>query len=359
MHDTDVFARMPALDSIAGQPPINQMLHSFELECEVTFKGDTFRVRDNGAVFRHARPNARPRKHDEVWTFGTVDKHKGYPVIGSHVVHQIVASAFHGPRPSKNHVVDHIDTNRQNNRLDNLRWVTRLENILLNPITCARIVLAYGSLEAFFENPRACTVPNWDWMRTVTKEEAQECRRRLLEWAEKGQVGRGGILGDWLYKPRSRRAWSSNKIQTGMRGVAVRDTSAEPQMLDTPSLTAGACQRKWRTPTEFPECPASASDDALRGYLERLKPGVIFAQNQFGASTVVDAGMGSDRIMSVVCNTPTGVKDWTHAKVFVDGETFCHEAGGTFFTQEGAMIAHCMAIDAPFDACEGSIDDHC
>jgi hypothetical protein len=75
-------------------------------------------------------------------------------VIGNHVVHQIVASAFHGPRPSKDHVVDHIDTNRQNNRPDNLRWVTRLENILLNPITCARIVLAYGSLEAFFENPK-------------------------------------------------------------------------------------------------------------------------------------------------------------------------------------------------------------
>ena len=54
------------------------------------------------------------------------------------------------------YVVDHIDTNRRNNRAENLRWVTRLDNILLNPITCARIVQAFGSLEAFFENPKMC-----------------------------------------------------------------------------------------------------------------------------------------------------------------------------------------------------------
>ncbi|WP_294143305.1 HNH endonuclease signature motif containing protein [uncultured Sanguibacteroides sp.] len=33
------------------------------------------------------------------------------------------------------YVVDHIDTNRQNNRIENLRWLTKLENVLLNPIS--------------------------------------------------------------------------------------------------------------------------------------------------------------------------------------------------------------------------------
>ena len=50
-----------------------------------------------------------------------------------------MATAFHGEPPTKEHVVDHIDTNKQNNRPENLRWVTRLENILLNPITAKRI----------------------------------------------------------------------------------------------------------------------------------------------------------------------------------------------------------------------------
>ena len=94
--------------------------------------------------------------------------------------HRIVAAAFHGPGPSSEYVVDHIDTNRQNNRPDNLRWVTRLESILLNPITLARIEFAYGSLDAFFANPGAAQVPNWEWMRTVTKEEAQQCKKRPL-----------------------------------------------------------------------------------------------------------------------------------------------------------------------------------
>lgn len=44
-------------------------------------------------------------------------------------VHQIVASAFLGPRPSATHVVDHIDNSaRDNNTPANLRWVTLQEN---------------------------------------------------------------------------------------------------------------------------------------------------------------------------------------------------------------------------------------
>ena len=175
--------------------------YSFEKQREVPYKDEVYLVRDNGAVLRRARPQARRRRLDEVWTFGNLNRHSGYFQICSHVVHRIVAAAFHGPAPSAGHVVDHIDTNRLNNRPDNLRWVTRLENILRNPITCRKIELAFGSLDAFFENPAAIPVSNWDWMRTVTKEEAQESRRKWLEWVEKGHAGKGGSVGDWLFKP--------------------------------------------------------------------------------------------------------------------------------------------------------------
>ena len=43
-------------------------------------------------------------------------------------VHVLVASAFHGPRPS-GHEVDHIDRDKWNNKASNLRWVTHLENM--------------------------------------------------------------------------------------------------------------------------------------------------------------------------------------------------------------------------------------
>jgi hypothetical protein len=180
------------------------LLLSFESECQILFKGEVYLVRDNGAVLRRARPQARRRRLDEEWTFGRLNRHSGYLQINGHVVHRIVAMAFHGPKPSPDHVVDHIDTNRQNNRADNLRWVTRLENILLNPITRARIELAYGSLDAFFENPSAGQVPDWDWMRTVSKEEAQRSRKRLLEWAARGQAGKGGNA--WRLAVRARPA---------------------------------------------------------------------------------------------------------------------------------------------------------
>lgn len=75
------------------------------------------------------------------------------------------------------HVVDHIDTNRRNNRVENLRWITRLENILDNPITRKRIKLRCGSIEAFLANPSILQEnelpPDLRWMRTVTNAEAK------------------------------------------------------------------------------------------------------------------------------------------------------------------------------------------
>jgi HNH endonuclease len=344
MHDTDSFARMPALDSHAEQPPLAELLLCFERECEVVYRGELYLVRDNGSAFRRARVGARRRRLDEIWTFGAFNRHSGYLEISSQVVHRIVASAFHGPRPSSEYVVDHIDTNRQNNRPANLRWVTRLENILLNPITLARIEFSYGSLDAFFANPGAAPVPNWEWMRTVTKEEAEQYKKRLLGWARKGQVRKGGKLGEWIFK----HALKSPVVEI-----------SEPRPRDMPSLTAHAVQRHWRTPTAFPQCPLSVSAEALNDYLERLPKGTLFARNAHGDSYVEEAAIGPDGNLSVVCRVPKGIQDWTHARVFVEGATFCHEAGGTFFTLQGAMKAHCKAIGAPFDASEDCIDDCC
>lgn len=52
----------------------------------------------------------------------------GHGAVGS-PVHQLVARAFHGPRP-KGQEVRHLDGDPQNNRADNLSYGTRTENLL-------------------------------------------------------------------------------------------------------------------------------------------------------------------------------------------------------------------------------------
>src|SRR5574344_497128 len=88
-------------------------------ECD--YKDEHYSVRDNGAVYRHAREGKKVRKEDNVWTFGEKNLTNGYMLIGSHRVHIIVATAFLGANDSSKLVVYHIDTNRCNNRPENLR----------------------------------------------------------------------------------------------------------------------------------------------------------------------------------------------------------------------------------------------
>jgi hypothetical protein len=63
---------------------------------------------------------------------------KGYCHLNLHIgrkqhlrrVHRLVCEAFHGPPPSPNHQVRHLDGNKTNNRAENLAWGTHSENSL-------------------------------------------------------------------------------------------------------------------------------------------------------------------------------------------------------------------------------------
>lgn len=66
---------------------------------------------------------------------------KGYHSVALHInskrkrfyIHRLVAQAFI-PNPNNKPCVDHIDCNIDNNKVENLRWVTQLENVH-NPLT--------------------------------------------------------------------------------------------------------------------------------------------------------------------------------------------------------------------------------
>lgn len=185
------------------------LLNYYANEVKCVYKGRTYFVRDNGAIYRLCKEDGISRKYDEVWTFGRYDKESGYLLIGQERVHRIVCTAFHGEPSGDRNIVDHIDTNRRNNRAENLRWVSKLENMLANPITRAKIEVICGSIEAFIQNPsllfgHESENPNFSWMRAVSQEEAKASYERWMEWSrlsvddrKKGGFGHGP--GNWIY----------------------------------------------------------------------------------------------------------------------------------------------------------------
>lgn len=238
-------------------------VNDYTREEECVYKDERYSVRDNGAVWRHPREGKRPRPTDCQWTFGKPNSKTGYMEIGSARVHIIVAMAFYGAQDTKVYVVDHIDTNRQNNRIENLRWLTRLENVLLNPISRKKIEYICGcSAEEFLANPEKYrnmiqSDTGFGWMRTVTKEEGEQCLKNLLKWVASDKQPSGGSMGEWIYKPLS------------IKYNPIEEIPEEPNYIM--SLTPRAAQRDWRTPSEFPCTPQEVGDTPLVTYAENLK----------------------------------------------------------------------------------------
>lgn len=323
---------------------VEDLIDQFDREIPCSYRGENYRVRDNGAIMRLSKPKGRRRPLDEQWTFGTPSSNSGYPMIAGAPVHRVVATAFHGEPPGDDYVVDHIDTNRRNNRPENLRWVTRLENVLLNPITSKRILQIYGSFDAFFEDPRnprfGALTEDFSWMRAVSKEEATTTRDRLLAWSASRKSSKGGALGEWIHRrePASKMAEETRQV--------------------IKSETAGALQRNWKTPTKFPACPNAPSDSeqieqALEDYAEALSYGTIFAQNYFSETNVIAAEAHDDGLS--VLGWHDGIKPWTLTKVTFEDGHFVHESLGTFFSLEGAVKNYCASRGLPWTE---SIDDY-
>jgi len=320
-------------------------LHAFEKEASCTYRGEEYCVRDNGAVLRRAQAAKRKRPLDETWTFGTPSPSDGYMAVSAHKVHRIVATAFNGEPPSKGHVVDHIDTNRRNNRPNNLRWVTRLENILLNPISAKRVEFLYGSIEEFLADPRnpknGTLTKDFEWMRAVSPSEAETSRKRMLDWAQSDRPSGGGTLGDWVF---------------GRDATPVE----EPTEQLVASKTPGAVQRNWKVPAEFPLCPDTAEEMPLETYHRRLKEGSVAVVTPFDQTQVGTAAKSADRTAVFILGDhgEGAIKPWSLAQVTFEDNKFVHESLGTFFTKEGAEKEFTLAQGLPWEGGE-TFDDFC
>ncbi len=285
-------------------------INDYKEEKACVYKDETYLVRDNGAVLRKSRPNQRVRKLDNEWTFGKVNIKTGYLEIASVRVHRIVATAFHGNAPTNEHIVDHIDTNRQNNRPSNLRWITRLENVVLNEVTRKRIEYRTGvSIYEFLENPAkyrdAFEDPDFSWMRRVTEEEAKACLENIKRWNEKKSESNHskGKIGEWIY------------------------TETNFNVID--SLTPLAKQRDWKTLTAFVCCPIKVEGDPIDCYFKNLSEEATFSEDTYGKSIIIKFVIVDNTIL-LITKKSSSIKPFGLVKITFENGYYVHTNMGSF-----------------------------
>lgn len=153
-------------------------INDFTKEVECEYRGIKFRVRDNGAVLMLRKEDDYPILWDNRWTFGQLDNLTHSRVIGVCDVHEIVAEAFQLPNKRPYCIIDHIDGNKENNAVCNLRWITQAEKVLENPETREKVIKICGSVDAFLDNPtllhgHESEDQEFYWMVNMTREQAR------------------------------------------------------------------------------------------------------------------------------------------------------------------------------------------
>lgn len=346
---------------------------------ECAYKEERYLVRDNGAVYRLKRGDRRS-KYDEVWMFGYPNPKK-YLTIGGELVHRIVATAFLGPSPYPNMVVDHINTNHMDNHPTNLRWFTRLENILNNEITRKKIILICGSIENFLNNPKLLyghesEDKNFEWMKVTTKEESKICRDRLLDWAKNvEEKPQGNGMGSWIFEPKQQR-WSkysiSEKEEKKNWNLPIYKLNQPDPIqkedvfvLDKPqfvqSLSPLALQ-DWITPTEFPLCPTSIdTNNPLQQYWNNLKEGAIFSRNKLNATTILEFAYSQDK--SKLCLKLKNMEEdpiqpWLLTEIIFEEGYYKHINKHGFQTEKGAAKYYTLSQGLEWEGGD-CMEDYC
>lgn len=108
---------------------LNIELRNFEKPVYYNGKKTRYNVTYNGKIYdtkkqKFCKPNTDKRNGYVYYTF--YDQDTGF--TGTKRVHRVIAETFI-PNPARFGVVNHLDNNRSNNRVDNLEWTTQSENL--------------------------------------------------------------------------------------------------------------------------------------------------------------------------------------------------------------------------------------
>lgn len=282
----------------------------FREERQCRYRGRTYRVRDNGAVLREPRDTGRKASLDGKWTFGRKGQN-GYLAIGGIPIHAIVACAYLGERPGKEYVVDHINTIRTDNRPSNLRYLTRLENILSNPLTCRKIERLTGMrIEDVLKDISVLRkIPQnrlWPWMGSVPRKEVEA----LLEKME---------------KITSKPAPSPEYFASVQGNLAVQADG-------------------WRPTGSFPFCPVRP-DASLREYAANIREGQPFFRNSYHVYRARKWDVSPDgKTLAVQCVDPLAAKNFILVTVTHDIQHLFVHRCRRFFAKESLQKYYTEAL---------------
>ena len=351
---------------------MSELIDIFDEERTCEFKGEVYSVRDNGSVMRHNKEGKKPRPLDNKWTFGKLDTQHGYLTIGLVAVHRIVATAFLGGQPSDKHVVDHIDTNRQNNRPSNLRWLTRLENIVLNDITRSKLEQLCGcpideilsDLSILRNIP---LTPQFEWIRAVSKQEAEQSLITWKKWvnwlSENKEKKRNTLLADEYKNKRNSPIRSSNPngVNEPLGAYYDRlnkwvDKASERKEHEIP-----AEYRNGRNGFIYPLEPQGA-EASLDAYYHSLKTDEVFCYKDYPSGRysfyIIDFCLNKEtNILSVATTNHSEVKPLYLTGVTLSNDGFEYDTQ-SFFTGEG--LSKYMTLARGEEWTGGDVfDDYC
>ena len=108
----------------------------------------------------------------------------------SFCIHRLEAIAFL-PNPENKREIDHIDGDRLNNSLENLRWVTPKEN-MNNPITTLRVSESHKGMKQSLESIEKRRISNTGKRRSEEyKKRASAnspCNKAVVQYTKEGEV---------------------------------------------------------------------------------------------------------------------------------------------------------------------------
>jgi len=183
---------------------------------------------------------------------------------------------------------------------------------------------------------------------TVSVEEAQLSKERLLAWAKSDNPSHRGNLDKWIYD-------RSVSIQS------IGNVKVELEFIN--SLTPNAVQKavNWKTPSEFPCCPQKNTQNSIAEYAANLNVGKVFSRNQYTSNIIECFEISENKnTLWVMCKNSeeNPVKPYSLAEITYQNDVFVHNSLGTFSKKGGAEKQFTLVQGLEWTG-ENTIDDYC